>query len=463
MCAKERRKMAVPPWELGFRDQLIARYDASLHVMPRTVTAMRWLLIGYMFLFIDRPFEVWPWLGDLHVERIYMLLTIAVWSIYPYKRWIANPQHAAYLGFALAVVTCWLMSPFPEYGEPVVENWFKVAVFYFLLVTSVHDEDGLRHVTVGFLAVMGLYMLHSFREYLAGRHTYRMGISRMIGVDQTLGDPNSFGASIVFALPIVVAIWKAGLGGRIGRLLLMSYVGLSSLCVLLTGSRSSLLGLVLWFTIIIWGTRYRVAAMIAFAAAAPLAFVALPEELQTRFETIINPEVGPKNAQESGEGRLIGLTTGFKLWAANPLNGIGPGAWRPATGSKVESHNLYGQLVGELGSLGLLTFVSLLICFWINGRAMRRLRDHEPQWRNDLVFTLAPAVAISVFLLLFMGNFGHNLFRFTWLWYGGFLIIARRCAEVRVANWEPAPETEPEPEPDEEYDLPTGWILHRPH
>ena len=36
--------------------------------------AMRWLLIGYMFLFIDRPFEVWPWLGDLHVERIYMLL-----------------------------------------------------------------------------------------------------------------------------------------------------------------------------------------------------------------------------------------------------------------------------------------------------------------------------------------------------------------------------------------------------
>ena len=35
---------------------------------------MRWLLIGYMFLFIDRPFEVWPWLGDLHVERVYMLL-----------------------------------------------------------------------------------------------------------------------------------------------------------------------------------------------------------------------------------------------------------------------------------------------------------------------------------------------------------------------------------------------------
>ena len=43
---------------------------------------MHWLLVGYMFLFIDRPFEVWPWLGDLHVERVYMLFTLAVWAVY---------------------------------------------------------------------------------------------------------------------------------------------------------------------------------------------------------------------------------------------------------------------------------------------------------------------------------------------------------------------------------------------
>ena len=29
----------------------------------------------------------------------------------------------------------------------------------------------------------------------------------MIGVDSSLGDPNSFGASIVFALPFVRAFW----------------------------------------------------------------------------------------------------------------------------------------------------------------------------------------------------------------------------------------------------------------
>jgi O-antigen ligase len=354
---------------------------------------------------------------------------------------------------------CWLMSPFAEQGQPVVEDWLKIVVFYFLLVTTIHDEEGLKQIIVGFLAVMGLYLLHSFREYLGGRYKFRMGIPRMIGVDDTLGDPNSFGASIVFALPIVVAIWKTGLGGLLGRWMLLGYVGLSSLCILLTGSRSSLLGLLVWFSLIIWGTRYRFLALGAFVAAAPLAFFALPEELQTRFETIVNPAAGPANAQESSQGRIQGLLTGFQLLGANPLSGVGPGAWRPATKSPIESHNLYGQLMGEMGFLGIASFFALLICYWTNLRAMKRLRDHFPEWKDDLLFTLPRAVGVGIFLLLFMGNFGHNLFRFTWLWYGGFLIIARYCAEVRVANWKP----ELEPEVEETVELPPGWVMHGPH
>ena len=46
-------------------------------------------------------------------------------------------------------------------------------------------------------------MLHSVWEYKNGRHVFRMGISRLVGVDKTLGDPNSFGASIVYSLPFL--------------------------------------------------------------------------------------------------------------------------------------------------------------------------------------------------------------------------------------------------------------------
>src|SRR5262245_16180279 len=212
---------------LGFSRSGPACYDFPLPADATDGIAMRWLLIGYMFLFIDRPFEVWPWLGDLHVERIYMLLTLAAWCVYPNKKLVPSPLHAAFAAFAAAVLVCWAASPWSAETQDRIEDWFKVVVFYVLLVTTVHDERGLQRMAVGFVTVMGLYLFHSFREFLGGRHTFRMGIARMIGVDGTLGDPNSFGASIVVALPFAVCLWRTGLGGRPAKFALTGYLGLS--------------------------------------------------------------------------------------------------------------------------------------------------------------------------------------------------------------------------------------------
>ena len=37
-------------------------------------------------------------------------------------------------------------------------------------------------------------------------------------------------------------------------------------------------------------------------------------------------------------------------------------------------------------------------------------------------------------MLLLNGNFGHNLYRYTWIWFGAFAIIARHCVEQRLAD-----------------------------
>jgi O-Antigen ligase len=397
---------------------------------------MHWLLIGYMFLFIHRPFELWPALGELHVERVYILGVMLAWAVWPGKRWIPNRQHVAYFAFATAVVFSWAMSPWADDGQIVVENWFKVLVFYVLLVTSASDEKGLRRLVAGFLLVMALYMLHSLREFAGGRYTFRMGIVRMIGVDSSLGDPNSFGASIVFALPFVRAFWLSCRENWV-RVALVGYLGLSGGCILLTGSRSSLLGLVVWAAIVILGSRRRWLGISAAALGAPLVFLALPDSLQTRFETIVNPEVGPANARTSGEGRLEGFFKGMALIEAHPATGIGPGSWRPATKSKLESHNLYGQVCGEMGAAGVITFGGILACFATNLWWMRKAARRDPAGPQAFEHHVAAAVGMAVFLLLFEGNFGHNLFRHNWLWFGGFLIIARYVVEQRLRQVAP--------------------------
>jgi hypothetical protein len=392
---------------------------------------MIWVLIGYMFLFIHRPFEVWPSLAEIHLERLYMvgaLLYAATCS-----RWIPNRQHLAYFAFALAVLVCWFCSPWMDQGEETVENFLKVLVFYVLFVSTVHDEKSLRLVLLGFLGVMAVYMLHSLREYVGGRYAFRMGFARMIGVDKAMGDPNTFGASIIYALPFVVPFWNCQ-PSTFMRVFLGGYVSLSVVCIGLTGSRSAFVGLLLWGLIMLIRSRWRWSLGIIALACIPVLWGALPDALQNRFETIVNPEVGPANARESAQNRLEGLEIGLKLWAQYPATGCGPGAWKIATGRKIESHNLYGQIVGETGTLGLVAFSLILLGFWFNLRNVRLLYREHSEWGRDFLFHVTTAVAFALFLMLFEGNFGHNLFRYSWLWYGGFLIITRHCVEQRLVT-----------------------------
>jgi O-antigen ligase len=407
---------------------------------------MLYVLIGYMWLFIHRPFEIWPVLGTLRVEYFYALGAMLVLAFYPGKRWVPNVQHAAYFAFAAAVALCWLCSPWAAYGELTVEVYFKVLVVYVMLMLVVHDERALKTLLLAFVVIMFLYMAHSLREYRNGRHTYRMGIARMIGVDKSLGDPNSFGASIVYALPFVTPFWMSNPSRRL-RAFLVAYVLLSAVCIGLTGSRSAFLGLLLWGLLSILRSRWRWRLAVLAVVAAPLMWAALPPSLQNRFETIIHPEVGPANAIESGQDRIEGLRVGLKLWAESPLTGCGPGAWKPASRRLLESHNLFAQCVGEMGTAGLVTFAAVLVCFWVNLRRIRQAYRSHPEWGRDFLYEVARATGLALFLMLFEGNFGHNLFRYNWLWFGGFLIVLRHCLNQRLAaqarpapaRWQPRP------------------------
>ena len=388
-----------------------------------------YILIGYMYLFIHRPFEIWPALGDMHVERIYILVAAGIWLIYPGKRLQPNRLDLGILGFCGAVLFAWMLSPWSDLGQPVVEDYFKIVVFYGLVSTAVRRPEDLRTLLLAFLGIMTLYMMHSLWEFRNGRYTFRMGIARLIGVDKTLGDPNSFGASIVFALPFVRMFWLTA-QRKLLKFFLIGYTGLSSLCILLTGSRSSLLGLLFWGLMVCMFSRRRVTFLAVGTVLACGAFAALPDYLQTRFETIINPEVGPANAQVSGQGRIEGLLKGFELLGKYPISGCGPGVWRKATGSEIESHNLYGQLMGELGGVGIVAFAAMVGLFIA---ALVRFRRHcRPLGSDDgrFMFQLTGALGMALALLFLEGNFGHNLFRFTWLWYIGFLVIAMRAARA---------------------------------
>src|SRR5262249_29939070 len=149
---------------------------------------------------------------------------------------------------------------------------------------------------------------------------FRMSIVRLLGVDLTNNDPNSFAATLMYAVVLVPAMWFASTSKR-WRAFLLFYLVLTAGCIALTGSRAGFVSLALWVFLCIIRSRYRVRFGILALIASPFLWMVLPPSLQNRFETIVNPDVGPLNARVSAEGRFEGLWLGLELWGQNPLTG----------------------------------------------------------------------------------------------------------------------------------------------
>lgn len=388
---------------------------------------MHWLLAGYMWLYIHRPFEVWPWLSTVRIERVYMLITLVCWLMTADKGWIRNRLNGAFGALFVAIVAAWLISAYSAAGTLVVEDYTKVGVFYVLVVSCIRDERRLRFIVVAFLVSTALYMAHSLWEYGNGRHVYRMGTARLVGVDGTLNDPNSFAASLVCAVPLTIPFWRRARSRR-ETALLLGYTTLTATCVLLTGSRTGFAGLlvvILAFAVI---SRYRMRVALALVVLTPLVWGILPADRQNRFLTLFDPKYGPTNAQESAETRSVFFNRAVDLWQHSPVFGYGPASFPIVSGTGMQAHTLYGQLLAEVGLVGIVAFASVLACYALNLREIARRHTDIPWADRGFPFWLSSAVLLSVVLLLVLGLGGHNLYRYTWLWYGAFQVTALHVA-----------------------------------
>lgn len=408
---------------------------------------MIYLLGGYMWLYVHRPFEIWPSLGALQLERGYMLVMILAWLVHPGKGVVVNRIHVALMLFALALGSAYLLSPYAD--KPgcydAVDNFVKVAVFYVIVTTTVRDEKSMRLLVLMFLGSVGLYMAHSLLEFINGRYQWRMGIRRMIGVDVTFSDPNAFATTLLYSLPFLVPFWLER-PRRVPRLLIVGYALAALGCILLTGSRAGFMGVSLLVFLLVFGAAKRKGQALAImAGVAVVGFlvlsVALPEELQNRYLTLVDSSKGPENANVSASGRLDGFVYGLEVWQRSPLFGHGPASFAYSTGRGGQAHNLYGQVLSEMGLLGGVALLAMVVCFFANWAEARRraLGDPLTPVSSNLAYQVSRAVGINVVLLLVMGWAGHNLLRYNWQWFAAFSAIALHCLRVRSAAPAPQP------------------------
>lgn len=415
---------------------------------------MLWLVVGYMFLFIFRPYEYWPILADLRIERLYMLGLMVLVFLSTRKRYIPHKINAMVLGFFAIMLVSAVTAYNPDAAFDVTFNYFKLLVFYFVVIMTIEDEEQLKLFITAYIGVMFLYVGKSAWEFfLNDRYEWRMGIRRMKGIDTTYGDPNAFAASIVYSFPFAWALIRYRLESVWQRRGLWAYGLLGLIGIVYTGSRSGMATVLLFFGLVWLGASRKGAGLVILVLILIASWNLMPEDLQGRFETLYDSSAGPSNAAESAQGRMEGFEQGIKLIGEYPLFGIGPGNFKFgwADGRGMNAHNLYGQVMGEFGVVGTVAFALLLLTIYLNSRsniakvkalelaAGNRSEADEPPAdsladRNLLLLRLLSVASIQIMpLMLFKGWADHNLYRYNWLWIGAITVLVSHFVAEREA------------------------------
>ena len=413
-----------------------------------------WIVAFYAALLIIRPWEqLLPVLGTIHFERIYGIFMIFVVLVSRDKKFRMTPQVAMVILLLGGIFLSYLFAVDPKLAWRNVYVYATLVLFFFMLVMVMRNPYDLAFMVTCYIVIMFVYLAKAQWEFFVhGAGVYRMGVWRLIGIEETLGGPNALANSIVLSLPFALFLWTVRKEFTFSwpqflktlfPLLPVLYSILALTSLILTNSRTGMLSLILFVVLVglFWfkGISKKVLSVFLGILLLLTIWTVMPSEHKDRFRTIWNPEAGPISAHFSAKGRIEGLKAGLTMFERYPITGVGVGnfvEYRAAyiDNVKLEAHSLYGQILGETGFIGFLCFFAMVFVLFIDIRKVKVIAKSYSDPTLGVLSWLALACRDSLILLFFTGLFGHNLVRFNWLFIAALSSLALVFAKQRIEN-----------------------------
>lgn len=310
------------------------------------------------------PLTIFKWYGllCLFVAFIHMLRTGGPLSRPTPFRW--------YLIYLFIVVSsCLLHDGASGFGQS--SFLFSVSTFVLFLITTtmVSDSNKVRWVVlvaIGSIAWGSLYVIRQWQQY----HGIYANFRTWGGLAD---DPNYYAVGVVLWLPLIVAMLM------IRRPRWEKWFSFVCIPVILVGfmfaaSRGGFLGLLTALTFLIWNSRNRLRNLTIVAVLLLPLFIGPG---QSALDRLLHPSEGD---QESSNYRLELWRSAENSFLEHPLFGVGMGHYKPTivkNGAVIDlpfhvAHNTYVGLIAELGLVGIVPFLAILISALLNLRRVAR-------------------------------------------------------------------------------------------
>ncbi len=392
-------------------------------------------LMIYLVFFLAWPQEWAPYFNYLPAitERIVAFMAIGSMAI----TMLVRQRTGFYVGIVgygfIALFVSFVLSAFTAfYLTAAKDQLIDVLRLFtvFVLIANVCDTaKKLKAVAWLYFASVGIMSTISVINYYNGITQYTMGITRALGLGGSYGDPNSHGSTIAYALPVMFYHLKATTN-RLERYILIGFGLIGCWNIILTGSRTAMVGVLFVVGIVVWRSKNKIAYALIGLVLLIFAYVVMPEQYKERFAstTDLSSETA---ASESARGRIEGLVDGFKLFMMSPLTGIGVGCYSDARhqefGTYLAAHNLLGELIAEAGFLGLVAFSFFVWAIFRSIKDARTyLRSRQASSDARFLYGLTEGLYISFLMLFLLGMAAHNLYRYNWYFFAALVAVTVR-------------------------------------
>ncbi len=320
--------------------------------------------------------------------------------------------------------------PLVEWPGSVLQSgiiqFAKAIVFYAFTVAFVRTRSDLRWLVGVFVACQVFRIaepvyLHWSQGYWGSVAYMEHGeeaLDRLAGAPHDVINPNGLAFVICSVLPFVVLLGRQTWTSWLFR---APVVVLGMYALMLTGSRTGMLGLLVVYAGLLVKSRARAVLLVGGIGLAAVLAGTMSADLADRYLSLVG--AGERN-EATVVGRLQGIASNFEVAMRRPLFGHGLGTSAESNfhyaGYGQISHNLYAEIAQELGFIGLALFGWLVAAIFGSLRALAAHRARaSPAGLVD-----ALQLWFAVMLLFSLASYG--LSSYEWYLLAGLSVVASR-------------------------------------
>jgi putative inorganic carbon (hco3(-)) transporter len=332
-----------------------------------------------------------------------------------------------------------------------IPQFFKAFVFFYFTSTLIDTPRRLKLLLGVFLAcqvfrVLEPLYLHVTEGYWGSRASMANweSMDRLSGSPYDIVNPNGLAAIVLTVIPLLHYLTTSSVTGR---LIYISVLPAVLYALVLTASRSGMIGLAAIFGLLFLKSRHKILLVTVAVAAVAFTVPRLSADLTDRYVSIFDDSA--KNAATADE-RVDGLKQDLEVAKRRPLFGHGLGTSKEANAHfgtyGRPSHNLYTEVLQELGLVGLVIFLaylwSVLASMFGLARTLRQSSDAPP-----ILWALISALQVWFGTNLLFSFASYGLSSYEWYLSAGLVEVSRRMITTADAERASEPVRPAQPTP----------------